>query len=643
MDNTFSAYIMSNGSKDFYPENTLSKFSVKFPFSLNLPTNTNEKWGIAVNSIGLSSKFESKYSNYSFHPLIIQMVNLHDNIICQDSSAQGYAQAVCENVILNYNKHIYKYMNQCYIGNEEYKTCNIKEIKDQLINWAFDNLFYGFDFTNKNPNFDSIHLTNFYFNNLEVENDLTSLLSHLSNSELNVTKSGNNKFTIKSKRTNERLFFLRNDLVERCNISQDTSFINLNTYKKILPMAFMLFRNLTNARDLNNSFLRIGSHNYKMFVLNEEFLSLNIEFKKYMKGFLAIPNLIKIKCDNIRNQVFNNTHSNDIELIRPNFDNEGSHYFHEFEKPVFIPLLNSNLDNLTFHLTDEYNEQLTLSTGLPTILSITLKKMSSEFKSFNIRLTPTFDVINNTSSKFKTILPNTFSFNKNWSFGLKDITFPNHFKILPSEENEVVVIKLNNDMKMIQTEKHKIPIPNLRTNLNDLINYLNDKVLAIDAFKFEYDNDTKFISIKTRTNINVYISKHLAQILGFISLTASENDTSYWKGINLKSKTIKKAEYPANIKIFRPAFLMIYMDFVELTLVSGVYTNILKIVPVKIESEELECQTKEFKTIEYRRLNKTVLSEINTEIRDPSGKLVQFDNNKLSLHLYFTNSPYNEI
>ena len=103
---------------------------------------------------------------------------------------------------------------------------------------------------------------------------------------------------------------------------------------------------------------------------------------------------------------------------------------------------------------------------------------------------------------------------------------------------------------------------------------------------------------------------------------------------------MKEAEYPINVNIFRPAFLMIYLDFVELSLVSGVFTNIIKIVPVKNGDEISECLSHEFKTVEFRRLNKNNLSEINTEIRDPAGRLVQFDSDKVNLSLFFTNNPF---
>ncbi len=660
MDSKFFAYIVSNGSKEYYPENTLSKFSVKFPFSLNIPIDRNEKWGICINSIGLSSKFESNYSKYKYEPLIIQMINTNDQLLCDVQSETPLHQMICQTKNFVKDAMLSNQFNKCYVNNLKF-TCDLEYIKKFLIYWASENLYHGFYNEQKNTFTKSIQQFNYYFNNLGNQEDLEILIDNLKESDLKLTKLKENKYKIegvyfefrqdgayfdlkqKNELISEKILFLRQDLIARCDITQETDFVNESEDINTLSARNPLFQNLINARELNNTYLRIGSHNYKLLVINKEYKAIIIEFKKFMDGFLTIPNMIKIQCENIRSQVFNNTHSNDIEIIKPNFDLKGSHYFQEFKKPLFVPLLNSDLSNLTFTLTNEYDEQLRLSTGLPTILSVTFKKMTSDYKSFNITVTPTFNIQGNTISQFRTVLPQTFNFNEKWSVGLKSITIPNHFKLLPSDDNDIVIFKLTDDMKIIPNEKYKIQIPNIRANPGDFIEYLNSKILPADAFNF-IKSDTNEISIKARKNISIFISKNLAQVLGLISLTVEELLESgkkyFWKAM-YKANTTTPLNKTLNLSIFRPAFLMVYLDFVELTLVSSKYTNIVKIVPVKFDSESDECQTTAFETIEYRKIAKSLLSEFKTEIRDPAGNLVQFDNDMLSLHLYFTNNQYN--
>lgn len=634
MNSKFSAYILSNGCRDFYPDNTLSKFAVKFPFSLDLSINGNEKWAISLNSIGLSSKFESKYLRYNSDPLMIQITNFLEKEHCYHLEVQ---RKNCEEMLFEYNNDIIKLYNKCYFGSEIFSNCNVVEIRDFFRHWGLSNLNFGSNYESNNPKepFGGIHQFSYFYNSLENNEDLNILIENLKDGDLIVTKKSNSKYEITPNRAIEKIIFIRTDLADRLTITQNFKPVDQNFRER--PKR--LFNSVISARNLNNNIVNTGSHNYKLFVFNIEYKSLTLEFKKFMNGYLAIPNLIKIKCQNIRSQVFNNTYSQDIELVKPEFNEKGEHYFHEFETPLFIPLLNTNLNSLKFQLTDEYDEQLSLSTGLPTILSATFMKMPSDYKCFNIRLTPTTDSVENNSSKFKTVLPNTFTFNEKWSVGLKDITFPNQFKNLPSDDNDIVIIKLTNELKVIQNERHKIPIPNIKANLQEFLNYLNLKMTAVNAFTFELDSNTNTVSIKSKTNANISISKNLAQFLGFLPLIVdSDLAMNYWK-YTIKANEVKKADLPVNLVLFRPAFLMVYLDFIELTLISGVYTNIVKIVPVKmINNDDVECQTLEFKTIEFRKLGKMVVSEINTEIRDPSGKLVQFNNDKLGLHLFFTNS-----
>lgn len=643
MMSQFSAYITSNGSKEFYPDNTLSNFSVKFPFSLDLATNENEKWAISINRIGLSSKFGTRYEKYNNEPLLIQILNLRKPDICDSSQT-------CDKV-KQLNTYFSSLFNRCYYGEEVKENCNPEPMESFFRVWGLKNLvtYFGFPLMDNNDplsiftRFKRFHQINYYHNPMESLKDLRILIKQLQGEGGFIVKKINEmkyEISVSSVVSSERIIFLRDDFINNCSFSQNASFIN----PKKQSVKTILFPNIEKARELNGNLLSFGpgnsSHKYFMFVFNVEFKSLTLEIKKFVSHAIAIPNLIKIKCDNIRNQVFNNTHSNDIEVIKPVFENNGSHYFHDFENPVFVPLLTTRLSDLNFKLTDEYDDGLILSTGLPTILSATFKKMLADYKSFNIRLTPGQDSVENTSSKFKNILPNTFTFNNNWFVGLKDITFPNQFKILPSDENEIVVVKLTPDLKVIESERHRISILNLKVNLREFIRHLNLKVFHLNAFTFEIDETANIVSIKAVTDVRISISKHLAQILGFLPLVfSSEAETpKYWKQ-TLTTNSTQVADTPLSIDLFRPAYLMIYMDFVELTLISSEYSNILKIVPVKIEPEHLECQTLEFKSIEYRKLGKMIVGEINTEIRDPSGKLVQFDGDKVALHLFFTNNP----
>ncbi len=223
---------------------------------------------------------------------------------------------------------------------------------------------------------------------------------------------------------------------------------------------------------------------------------------------------------------------------------------------------------------------------------------------------------------------------------IKRYHFPQPFKNLPSNENEIVIIKLEPDLTVIHNEKHKIHIPNIRGSLKEFINYLNLKIRGADVITLEIDSNTNKVIIKPKSCCHISMSKHLAQLLGFLPVISESPAPLYWKHTFTASNlsVLKQSDFFANMELFRPAYLMIYLDCIEQTLVSGKYTNILKFVPVKKGKDETECQTLEFKTVEFRKLAKMRISEITAEVRGPSGKLIQFDNNQLGLHLFFSNN-----
>lgn len=268
MDSRFSAYIVSNGSKEFFPENSLSKFSVKFPFSLDLDIDKNEKWGISINSIGLSSKFESKYESYKQDPLIIHMINLNDLSLCELQKKTPESIVKCKIIGHDRNMLLFdKTYNKCYFpddGGSEY--CKIKDLRKYFYSWAYENLYYGSDIQSQEKT-GRIQQFNYHFNNLENEADVESLMKELKEADLIVTKLKKNTYKIKSANNIEKIIFLRQDLVLRCEITQDIKFVSNDLEHNTLKASENpLFRNLSNARSLNNSFVRPGSHNYKIYV-----------------------------------------------------------------------------------------------------------------------------------------------------------------------------------------------------------------------------------------------------------------------------------------------------------------------------------------------------------------------------------------
>ncbi len=640
MDDTLSMYVISNGSSEYYPENTLSKFSVKLPLSLELPTSFNEKWGIAIQGIGLSSRFTSDYTQNNQMPLMIEIMSYDDYMACESVGKAPESEA-CTLEKNNLSKLIEGKSGLCFDDIDQNNHCaNVDKIIEQLEKWCIKSVKSSALLTSKDESLkDKSLLYNFFFNTLKDQNSVDILTARLQLSMLLIEKKDNSNFSISNIRgvNFERMFLIRQDFFNKSIITQDTNFVN-ETNRILQTDDSPLFKNLTNARFLNTSSVILNNTTYKIFILNKEYLKINVDFKNFTENYLFTPNIIKIKCDNIRSQIFNNRHSKDIEVIKPRFGDKQSHYFHEFENPIYVPLLNTRLRDLTFELTDEYDDRLMLSEGLPTLLQLTFKRMNNSSKSFSIRLTPTVTNYEDSINKFSNILPETLELNDSWRVGLKEITFPSNIKSLPNDNNYIVFSKLDNEMINLTSPPYTCNIMNEFLDKISLTRFLNDRTSMLNLITFSLaDNCLQAICTQ---NCELKISYHLAKFLN-LPIPNFDDSTYIPKHIKvlLKVNTLTRIGNTINWQLFRPAYLMIYSDLVKPSLISSEYTNILRIVPVRKEEKNMEYQSFEFKNVEFREISNKFVNIINVQVRSHSGELVPFNSNFLSLHLFFTNNP----
>lgn len=210
MDDKFSMYVLSNGSSEYFPDNTLSKFSVKLPFSLDLPTSYNQKWGIAIEGIGLSSKFISDYTEKNQMPLMIEMMNLVDHQFC----ARFYdeeGRKECDDSIHTKNKELRLNLGKCYNDEVDDQYCNnIDYITDQLDKWA-DNYLKTEALLRVigELKYERSVVYNIFFNTLKNRKSLEMLFSRLSNNLIVVQEIDDTHFSISNHidRQFERIFF----------------------------------------------------------------------------------------------------------------------------------------------------------------------------------------------------------------------------------------------------------------------------------------------------------------------------------------------------------------------------------------------------------------------------------------------------
>jgi hypothetical protein len=126
--------------------------------------------------------------------------------------------------------------------------------------------------------------------------------------------------------------------------------------------------------------------------------------------------------------------------------------------------------------------------------------------------------------------------------------------------------------------------------------YLNEKVHPINIITFELiPENNSLVRIKTNWPVIVELSQCIANVP---SLPIDQNTRYFTFTLNKPFSKLKTTE-PISLKYYRPAYLMVYCDIVEQSIISGTYAQILCTVPVRNVSFSKEYQFQEFEIIQY--------------------------------------------
>lgn len=133
------------------------------------------------------------------------------------------------------------------------------------------------------------------------------------------------------------------------------------------------------------------------------------------------------------------------------------------------------------------------------------------------------------------------------------------------------------------------------------------------------------------------MSKALACVLGLI-LPSEYLIREYAVTLTVEKNSRILGRAFVNLNHFKPQYLMIYCDIIKNSIIGNEYSNLLRIVPID-QNNKRSHQTVDFKNITFHEIANYLVNRIKIEIRDHSGNIVNFENNNINLHLYFTNEP----
>lgn len=599
-----TVYCLSNGSFDHFPNNTLTKFGNKFPFLFDYHSLIETfKFHIALEAIGFSLNLEKRFlPENAQNPSIILIL-----------------------------KTSVKIPSMCFSLTEDFdKSCYIQPLDDSLKG----------NIKNSTDSFVYLYLDSNDLTYQKIILFFSKLTQHLSFTALHNENEG----TLKLKYKDVSMFALFNmNLLDFIDV--ETSFYS-DVGSKLVQELIHLWKE--KSYRIKGS-KKIGGDSYFHFRIDETAETI-LNLKSLLKP--KLPKIIKVKCNEIKDQILNESSSKDLIIFCPEINKTDKFFWHEFEAKSYCVLQNTLLQNITFELTDENDLPLPLLSGIPTLLKLDIQAMEKSKKSFNVRITSNTKLHPlNTRSAFTVTLPQTLSLNTNWKAGLSSVNLPNSFNTLPSEVfmGFIYYVNVNGEGKKLEKVEHFFP--HKRYSKEELFNEINfflqknSKNLNIGELSEKYPENQheKVACLQMNYHGSISMSKSLAELLGFNSLILqSKKDRTYFTFNSNSSpqKTMTEffGEQPVNIDYYRPTYYMLYSNMVQPTAVSGEYLNVLKVFPVSNNDTSYVIQ--EFKHREYLSLNNYEIKEITFHLRSHTGEFISFDNNKkdpVILNLHFTN------
>lgn len=630
-----TTYCISNGSPEMFPNNTLTSFGNKFPLMYDYGKASNDyKLQVGVDSIGFSLNFKNNKTN--------KLSILPSVIFESESKTNTKVTTKVHNLNTNTLGRCDE-ESECDLQTEKLVLSQI-ESKDGIYNYRF---IY---FDNENLTFENL---------LTVFQKIPSVV--------NVSHEADKKI-IKIKHIDTRFNFYidRNilpDVKIKSNHSEHFSGERTTTNIEIIDPIQEPTKKLVKVLNLSKKKLEEKPFTsiYTCYKGNPN-SEITIDLSNISK--LKFPKIIKVRCKNIRDQIYNQTNEKDLIVFCPQISDVDNiaYFFHEFETRTYCTLENTILDHIYFELLNEHNQPLQLDTGVPTLLKLDIIAMEKYKKSFNIRVASE----QNNRSNFSIKLPQTLFFNENWHVSLTSINLPNTFTTFSIDTPlKITFFYQSGDYNTrpwgfeganFYDKKLEFEIPNKIYEKEDLLLLLNNFFSKnVDGIKIgEFKETTTEREKKTIIKFDYMyhgrldLPEEIVIILGDLDrkvvitdngivsiMHAREYQESLPKPIFTKTLTFLNSPI---INYYKPSYIMLYSDIIQPIAVSGIFMNIMKIFPTS--PDNIKYVIKEFKNPEYLLLNNYEIKEMTFQLRNHTGELISFDPhnpNPVILNLHFSN------
>lgn len=580
-ESDFHMYCLSNGSELLFSDNSLTKFKAKLPNRLEWKKNDLYKWCVAVEAIGFDPNFTTEFFNESQHIPSVVFIDYEAEI--KESEKFGMRTDFKD-------------------FSEGRKLIHF----DHSLRHIFLNGNFVYYFQKK-PLY-SLQSYHEFFN--EIPKIVPVTITY------NV-----DDFT----------FTIRSDYYKQLSMM-----IHENVEKN-LKISYLPHVYASSSKQIEKRVHIIDNEKYISYFLAADHV-LQIDIKS--AAVINIPNVVKIKSNIVRDQVYNSEHAKDLACFTPKLTPDKRYCFYEAERKNYLQLNNTILDVVDFELTDGLNRRLCIHEGTPTIVKLNLRKMDANKKSFHIRLSSdkSIEFPNNTLSQFSVRLPKTYYFNRFWKVALASILLPGKHCTFPFTDEVSFTYKEGTENKVF-----KLNIPHKELTKDEILELLT-KFFNVQP-KFGQvriqmvENELEPLVEFTFFREGIFKApEHFCKVLGY----GGSDFKNGYKKFNIKfasgrSNFKLKFSYGINIHYYRPNYIMSYTNIVEPTPINAELTNVLKVFQVTFNKDHALY---EFKHLEHHRLLNDEINVIHIDLRNHAGELVQFEkteNSQVIVNLLFTN------
>jgi len=351
-------FLISNGSLDTYPNNTLTNFKNKLPTILE--HSENENWCVAIESIGFSTNFRNIDLPKNPEAPSFMLTN------CQ------YNVARCPNMCTTkFNA------THCVVDDECLINVNFKfepNEDNQLCWWQFyrfEDKFYTPE--DMNAFFKKTRLKVDAFIGIDDDYRFTA-----TNTDSNDTKA-------------DLWILISESMMSTFKIPKYHSKESTDYFKKTASGKYEIVRKFYDQWEYVHNELPYITH-YK----GDKYYAFRLESEKKTKIPITLsgglnnkvsnpkktfPTLVKVESSNVKQQIFNSTYSKDLLCFCPDFSVNDKYFFHEFENRQYVSLSNTNITDLNIKLLDHNNEQINLLKGIMESL-FNINKSPKHFQNF---------------------------------------------------------------------------------------------------------------------------------------------------------------------------------------------------------------------------------------------------------------------